>query len=72
MSEVADVTESSLLIASGSRRGRPPVPDPLVPVTMWISREHHDRLIKLANLHDMSVSALGRKVVERAVDRAMG
>jgi hypothetical protein len=65
--------DPQMMVVGGERRrgGRPRAESPLTPVTIWISHNHHDRLIRLANLHEMSVSALGRKVVERAVDRAI-
>lgn len=66
-----EVTEQSLVIIAPRGPGRPRAAEPLTPVTIWISQNHHERMCKLANLHDLSVSALGRKVMERAIDRAI-
>lgn len=65
------MSESAKLFVLTRGPGRPRTPAPLTPVTIWISQNHHERMCKLANLHEMSVSALGRKVVERAIDRAI-
>lgn len=64
------VSEDSLVVG-GSRRGRPPTQDPLTPVTIWISHDHFERMRKLADLYDVSVSAFGRKAMERVIDRAI-
>lgn len=65
------VSEDSLVVAK-HKGGRPRVAsEPLVTVTICITRDHHERLCKYAHLHDLSLSAIGRKIVERAVDRVI-
>lgn len=64
-----DVTEASLIVTKGNR-GRPRAAEPLTPVTIWITPSHYDRLVKLASLYDVKVSAFGRKAIERVIDRA--
>jgi hypothetical protein len=64
------VSEDSLIVPN--RGGRPRISsEPLTPVTIWITQGHYDRLTKLASLHDESLSCLGRKVLERVIDRAI-
>lgn len=65
------VSEDSLFVCGKRGRGRPPVDDPLTPVTIWIPQTYHERLTKLATLYDVSVSAFGRKAMERVIDRAI-
>ena len=44
-------------------RGRPRVTEPGTTVSTWLRPGEHDRLIKLANLKETSVSALVRQLL---------
>jgi hypothetical protein len=46
-------------------RGRPPVEDPGSPVMTWIPSSEHDRLIRIAQARDVSVSSLVRELLRR-------
>lgn len=63
------VSGNSLIVCN--RGGRPKSDEPLTPVTIWVSHDHFERMRKLAELHDLSMSRLGRKVIERAIDRSI-
>lgn len=63
-----ELSEHSLIV---SRGGRPRSPEPGSTVSTWIPESHHDRLIKLANLHEMSVSQYVARVIRREIDRAI-
>lgn len=52
-------------------RGRPRAPEPGSSVSTWIPVSYHDRLVKVANLHDMSVSAYVGRIITREIDRAI-
>lgn len=45
------------------RRGRPRVLETSAAVTTWLPAKEHDRLIRIANEHEISVSALVRRVL---------
>lgn len=45
------------------RPGRPKSSDPGSPVMTWLRQSEHDRLIRLAQAHNTTVSALVRKIV---------
>lgn len=45
------------------QRGRPPVADPKSPVTTWLRQSEHDRLIRLAEKRETSVSSLVRSLL---------
>ena len=44
-------------------RGRPKVDEPGTSVSTWLRPDEHDRLIRLANKQETSVSALLRQIV---------
>lgn len=44
-------------------RGRPPVQEPRSTVSTWLPASAHDRLIKVANAREMSVSAIVRHII---------
>jgi hypothetical protein len=44
--------------------GRPRADEPGASVSTWLRAEDHDRLIRLAQQHDMPVSALVRRLLE--------
>ncbi len=46
------------------RRGRPRVEEPGASVSTWLRPDDHDRLLRLANKHDMKVSALVRQLLK--------
>lgn len=65
---MSPVTGDSLVLPKG---GRPRAPEPGIRVSTWITESHFDRLNRLANLHDLSVSKFVARVIERAIDRAI-
>ncbi len=48
-------------------RGRPPSEEPGSRVTTWILDSEHDRLIKIANRRDQSVSSIIRELLRRTL-----
>lgn len=46
-----------------SRRGRPRVTQPRSSVSTWVPTTYHDRLIKMANAQDTTVSSLVRQII---------
>jgi hypothetical protein len=51
-----DVTDASVQVVRP--RGRPRAPEPGSSVSTWVPQAYHDRLIQLAEKHDVSVSSL--------------
>ena len=49
------------------KRGRPRVAEPGSSVSTWLRQADHDQLIRLAQRHDLSVSALVRQLVTRRI-----
>lgn len=47
------------------RRGRPRSPEQSTALTTWVRTSEYDKLVKLANQHSTSVSALARKLIVR-------
>jgi hypothetical protein len=46
------------------RRGRPrQSPEPCTSISTWVPEPYHDRLILLANRHNMSVSSLVKRFI---------
>ena len=45
------------------KRGRPPAEDAKTPVTAWVHVSEYDRLVKMANQQDKSVSSLVRSLL---------
>ncbi len=45
------------------RRGRPRMDEPGSAVTTWLRPDEHDRLIKLANAREQTVSSLVRSLL---------
>lgn len=66
------VSEDSLIVGGGKRgRGRPPVDDPLIPVTFCLRKSYIERLDRLASLYEVDRSPFCRKAMERVIDRAI-
>jgi hypothetical protein len=66
------VTSSSLFMASGPQRrprGRPRVDEPRSTVSTWVPASYHDRLVKMANRQDVSVSMLVRSLLMLQIKR---
>lgn len=49
---------------SERRRGRPRAAEPGSAVTVWLPESEHDRLIRLANMAEVSVSELMRRLLD--------
>lgn len=67
---MSDVTEDSIFFVGGDsqrRRGRPRVEEPRSSVSTWVWARHHDALIKMAQQREISVSALVREILGKAV-----
>lgn len=62
--------ESQVIVLTPRRRGRPRAPEPGSTISAWIPAKYHDRLIRIANEKDISVSAVVRTVIAGAFDRA--
>ena len=63
---MADLTTSSVfagLEPAAKRRGRPRVVEPRSTVSTWVPASYHDRLVKMANQRDVSVSMLVRSLL---------
>jgi len=58
---MSDVTETSLVVIA--KRGRPRALEPRTSVSTWLTASEADRLIRLANEKEMSVSSLVRLVL---------
>lgn len=56
------VSDDSLFVA-GRKRGRPRVNEPRSSVSTWVPQSYHDRLIKMAEQKDVSVSMLVRSML---------
>lgn len=66
------MSEPSILIVGGSetrRRGRPRSDREMSSVSTWIWAQHHDALVKMANQREVSVSALVRDILSKAVKK---
>lgn len=62
------MSEPQLLILDGPRRrGRPRLPEPKSTVSTWVWATHHDKLIEMAKAREVSVSALVREIVGKAI-----
>jgi len=62
MSETPTIAKPSVLIVGG-RGGRPRAPEPGATVCAWLSASDHDRLVRLAQSREQSVSALVRSLL---------
>lgn len=64
---MSEVTDDSLLISGSPKvarpRGRPRVEEQRSTVSTWLPASQHDRLIRLANQQEKSVSALVRSLL---------
>lgn len=66
---MGEVTEDSMFVVGPRsnqetrRRGRPRVSEPRSSVSTWVPASYHDRLIKMANQKDVSVSMLVRSLL---------
>jgi len=58
MADVKPIMRDTLMPKGGQRRGRPPVAEPLTPVTSWVPPAVANRLDRMATKQDMSVSQL--------------
>jgi hypothetical protein len=45
------------------KRGRPKVEEPRSSVSTWMPATYHDRLIRLANQNEVSVSSMVRRIL---------
>jgi hypothetical protein len=45
------------------QRGRPKVDEPRASVSTWLPASEHDRLIKLAQKHEQSISSMVRSLL---------
>ena len=68
---MSDITEDALMIAGRSVGGRPRAVERGSTISAWIPESHHDRLVRLANLHDMSVSKYVASVLTKEIDRSI-
>lgn len=66
---MGEVSADSLMIAGPRKRGRPPVAEPLQPVTTWVPPAYLERLDRLARKHDVSVSKLVCRVLLEAMKK---
>lgn len=65
-----EMNEVPAIIALGGdarRRGRPRVAEPRSTLSTWVWAKHHDRLVQLAAKKEISVSALVRDILTKAV-----
>lgn len=60
---MSEQTEPSLVIV-GARRGRPRVEEPRVSVSSWIPESQYDKLVRLANKREQSVSSLVKDLLK--------
>jgi hypothetical protein len=52
------------------RRGRPRLtPEPCTSVSTWIEEPYHDKLVRLANHHNLSVSGLVKRLIILQLDK---
>jgi hypothetical protein len=63
MSEPEKVTADSLFIPGGRRGGRPRAKEAGSRISVWLPVSAHDRLIKLANEQEQSISACVRALL---------
>lgn len=61
--EIKPIMRDTLLPKGGQRRGRPPGEEPGSPVMTWLRQSEHDRLIRLANSREQTVSSLVRSLL---------
>jgi len=61
------MSDTDLLILGSRRRGRPPVAEPLKPVTTWVPPAYLERLDRLALKHGVPVSRVICKLIEQAL-----
>ena len=61
---MSEITDDSLFVVAGPRRrGRPRCEEPRSSVSTWVPASYHDRLIKMAQNNDVSVSRLVRSLL---------
>jgi cytidylate kinase len=63
---VSEVSPDSMVVV-GRRRGRPKSAEPGSTVSTWIPASEHDRLVRIANRHEMSVSEYVGAVLRRDI-----
>lgn len=61
------MSEPVLVVPQRRRGGRPRAPEPRSAVSTWITTRNHDRLVQIANAQGMSVSAVVRGAIQRAL-----
>lgn len=64
---MSEITEGSLLIVGGRRRGRPKSDVPHIRVSTWIPEAEFDRLVRIAQEKDVSLSTLIKERLARPV-----
>lgn len=60
---MSDRRQLDCLVDVERRRGRPRVSEPGTSVSTWLRPDEHDRLIKLANARETTVSSLVRSLL---------
>lgn len=61
--------QPTLVVLDKRRGGRPRAEEPGSRVSVWLPASTHDRLIKLANQKDVSVSSLVRTLLTLKISR---
>ena len=63
------MNEPQIMVFGGDRRrrGRPRVEEPRSTLSTWVWAKHHDKLVQIAARKEMSVSALVREILSKAV-----
>lgn len=63
------ITEDSVLVVGGRKRGRPPVDDPLTPLTVRVPTAYYDRIHRMATDRRVSISMLVRSLLKIELNR---
>lgn len=57
------IAQGCVGVRHGTGRGRSRVARPLAPVTAWLPPQHYERLVRIAQQRDQSVSSLVRNIL---------
>jgi len=60
---MSESKEPSLMVLGDRRRGRPRVAEPRSTLSTWVPAREYDRLVKMANHREQSLSSLVRDLL---------